>query len=137
MTQTEAVANNMACLLYLCSEDCKMDENIVNEMKIELSCQLQKINPVRPNVREKYIKALKALKSAGQGVFLVDEHVLGFLDSFLANMVELLGLKASCLLAIDQLEYLHEELKILRYFLMDPSAEKYTKNHLKVTYFFK
>lgn len=130
-TQAEAVADNTACLLYLCSEDCKMDEEMVCEMKLQISHQLKKMNPVQLDSREVYIKALQTMKSSTERIFPVDEHVLDFLDFLLSKMMEYIKSSfVTCLM--NQIEALHEELKILRFYLIDPSAQHYTNDHPNV-----
>ncbi|XP_027099046.1 putative late blight resistance protein homolog R1A-3 [Coffea arabica] len=132
LTHAGAVAYSTACILFLCTEESKMDVDIVNEMKGEVSCVVQKIKPFQPNVREIYIKALKALESSLQDTILVDETVLHFLYSLLGHVIDLSKVKASFRRSvIDQIEALHKELQIMRDYLFDPSASQYNQSNEK------
>nr|XP_027099044.1 probable disease resistance protein At5g43740 [Coffea arabica] len=112
-----------------------MDDNIVNEMKDEISRLVQKVKPFQPNVREIYIKALKALESSLQDIILVEQPVLHFLYTLLRHMIELSNVKARFKRSVmDQIEALHEELQIISCYLFDPSASQYTQKIKKVSH---
>lgn len=66
-----------------------------------------------------YIEALTSL----EGASFVNEQIFSLLDALLWCMVEVSNPKTNSEVPVrDQLEALHDELKILRYYLLDPSA---------------
>lgn len=118
LTYAEFLAENISCLLYLCSVNDKMKVEMVNELKMQFLSVIQKFSLANSNVREIYIQALNSAKFGNST--LVDEIDLGFLDF-------LRGLKMVS--NNDQILSLLDELKILAvFFAMDKSLEEHFEN---------
>lgn len=117
LIHAEAIATDTANLCFMCWFS-KMPTSM-DEMNFEL---LKKIKPVNPDIRELYIRVLKASRSSGlTGTLMMDELLVGELIGFLyENILELLECKSNFMVQMkDQMTTLSEELRFLKTFLMD------------------
>lgn len=122
LSHSETVAVEAASLSYSCLVD-KILPQTALDMNFEFSKLLRKIKPIKPEVRQIYIRVLKRLSSSGSSVLypMMDEHVIGaFIASLLDFLLELLNRKDSQMASLRvHMTMLQVELRFLVIFLMD------------------
>ncbi|KAL3501996.1 hypothetical protein ACH5RR_036445 [Cinchona calisaya] len=123
----EFVAVNVAYLLYLCLVDDKMHETMIREMRTKLVDLVKKLNPVKAETKEIYLETLKTLRSSHIDTPEMGEQYLAFVDSLIDNLRMLSNNEAISFPAKDQMEKLLDELRLLRFNLMDPPFDAYSK----------
>lgn len=134
LIHSEAAADSTACLMYLCLDNNKMDERMLNEVKLQLSYLQHRIEVILPDVRKVYLRAWKASSSLQKSDFSLNEIL--YLES-LGKIKEILQVSVSVETCVMQrINALEDEFKILRDYLMDTSAQEYTDTHPKLKHLF-
>ncbi|KAK4371192.1 hypothetical protein RND71_010667 [Anisodus tanguticus] len=104
-----------------------LDEDLDKErslsMKLELSDLSRDVIPMKQEFAGVYTVLLKGLMIQKPRTCSMDEFVVGFVDFLLKNIVELQQKCEAGGTVRNVLEKLHEELRLLVYFLTDPPKE--------------
>ncbi|XP_060185518.1 putative late blight resistance protein homolog R1B-17 [Lycium barbarum] len=99
-----------------------LDEDLDKErslsMKLEVYDLSRDVIPIKQELAGVYTVLLKGLMTQKPRTCSMDEFVVGFVDFLLKNIVEV---QKEC--EVGGLETLHEELRLLVYFLSDPPKE--------------
>ncbi|XP_022878416.1 putative late blight resistance protein homolog R1A-4 [Olea europaea var. sylvestris] len=97
-----------------------------NAIKMNLSALLEKINLIKSEVRDRYTGRLNHLQSNSLGI-----DGVGYIDSLLKNLVELLNCQADSIVILKhQIELVHDELNSLKSSL-EHIIRKIEKQYLK------